>query len=542
MPWIIVGNPCDSKTKCSMSDLQQIPSTSRSARPGPRNDQRIRSIAIVGGGTAGWLAASMLARALPGTGMAITVVESPEIGTVGVGEATIPPIIDLLRYLSISEPDFIRHTNATYKLGIQFTDWSRPGHTYWHPFGTFGAPINRRPFFHAWQRARRDGLAPRFNDFSLCAALGDAGRFRQPDSNPDSPSGGLRYALHFDATLVAKYLRGYAERLGVTRIENTVADATRRPNGFIDELQFADGSRLQADLYIDCSGFRGVLIEKILGSGYLDWSGMLPCDRAVAFPSAVQLPRAPFTRSLARPAGWQWRIPLQHRVGNGYVYSSTHCTDEQALADLLGVTGAQPLAEPRFLRFVTGRRRLYWNANCVALGLASGFLEPLESTSIHLVTSGLFHLLEHFPDRNFDQTNIDSYNGELSEECERIRDFIILHYCLAGREDTPLWRYCRSMEIPDSLRARIEMYRATGRIRPRRGELFTDLSWFYIFEGLGVQPDSYDPLLDVVPADRFAEILATISAANAALVKSTPAHDSYFAAIPASGAHTAAAS
>ncbi|HUI60395.1 MAG TPA: tryptophan halogenase family protein, partial [Steroidobacteraceae bacterium] len=326
-----------------MSDPQQLSSTSRSAGPGLETDQRIRSIAIVGGGTAGWLAASMLARALPGTGMLITVIESPEIGTIGVGEATIPPIIDLLRFLSISETDFIRHTNATYKLGIQFTDWKQPGHTYWHPFGTFGAPINRRPFFHAWHKARRSGLAPRFNDFSLCAALGDAGRFRPPEGDPDSAAAGLRYALHFDASLVAKYLRGYAERLGVTRIENTVAGATRRQDGFLDELQFADHSRLRADLYIDCSGFRGVLIEQVLGSGYLDWSAMLPCDRAVAFPTALRLPRAPFTRSLARTAGWQWRIPLQHRVGNGYVYSSAHCTDEQALADLLSVTGGQPL-------------------------------------------------------------------------------------------------------------------------------------------------------------------------------------------------------
>ena len=490
-------------------------------------ERRLRSIAIVGGGTAGWLAASMLARALPGTGMAITVIESAEIGTVGVGEATIPPIIDVLRFLRIDERDFMQHTNATFKLGIKFTDWKQPGHSYWHPFGTFGAPINRRPFYHCWQRARAAGLEPRFNDFSLCAALGDAGKFRFPDSHADAPAAGLRYALHFDATLVAKYLRRYAERLGVTRLERTVAGATRREDGSIDALRFTDNSQAQADLYIDCSGFRGLLIEQTLGAGYINWSELLPCDRAVAFPTPLNGPRPPYTHSLARRAGWQWRIPLQHRIGNGYVYCSAHCGEDQALQDLVAVVG-KPQADPRFLRFVTGRRKVLWKHNCVALGLASGFLEPLESTSIHLVTSGLYHLLEHFPDRNFDQTNIDTYNARVIEEVEAVRDFIVLHYCLAQRDDGPFWSYCRSMAIPDSLRERIELYRATGRVRVRAGELFTDLSWFYIFEGLGMQPASYDPLLDVVGVGQLRDILASLAASTAAVTQTAASHDSYF--------------
>ena len=501
---------------------------------------RIRSIAIVGGGTAGWLAASMLSRALPGTGIVITVIESPDIGTIGVGEATIPPIIDVLRYLSIDEADFVRHTQATYKLGIKFSDWRQPGHCYWHPFGTFGAPVIRRPFFHCWHKARAAGLALRFNDYSLCAALGDAGNFRFPDTAPDSPACGLRYALQFDATLVAKYLRSYAERLGVARLERTVRGAARRPDGFLDELQFSDGSALRADLYIDCSGFRGVLIEQTLDTGYVDWRAMLPCDRAVAFPTALDGPRAPYTHSRARGAGWQWRIPLQHRTGNGYVYSSEHLSDEEALLDLCAVTGEKPLAEPRFLRFTTGRRKLFWNRNCVALGLASGFLEPLESTSIHLVTSGLYHLLEHFPDKGFDQANIDSYNAELIYENERIRDFIVLHYCLTQRDDTPLWRYCRSMALPDSLRERIELYKGTGRVRWRAGELFTDLSWFYIFEGMGVRPEGYDPLLDVVSVEKLREILDSLASSTAAAAQSAPSHDSYFTRT-AAGSRTAAA-
>jgi len=512
---------------------ENSPAASLAADAGAADPRRIRSIAIVGGGTAGWLAASMLARALPGTGMAITVIESAEIGTVGVGEATIPPIIDVLRFLRIDERDFMQHTNATFKLGIKFTDWKQSGHSYWHPFGTFGAAINRRPFYHCWHRARAAGLEPRINDFSLCATLGDAGKFRYPDSQADAPASGLRYALHFDAILVAKYLRQYAERLGVTRLERTVAGATRRDDGSIDTLCFTDDPSLQADLYIDCSGFRGVLIEQALGTGYLDWSALLPCDRAVAFPSAVQATRPAYTHSLARSAGWQWRIPLQHRTGNGYVYSSAHCSEQQALEDLIGVVGERPQADPRSLRFVTGRRKLLWNRNCVALGLASGFLEPLESTSIHLVTSGLYHLLEHFPDRNFDQTNIDTYNSRVIEEVEVVRDFIVLHYCLAQRDDGPFWRYCRSMSIPDSLRQRIELYRATGRIRVRAGELFTDLSWFYIFEGLGVRPASYDPLLDVIGVDQLRDILASLASSTAAVVRTAATHDSYFAARPA---------
>jgi len=512
-----------------MSDTQQ-------------NDKRITSVAIVGGGTAGWVAASMLARVLPGTGTAITVIESPEIGTVGVGEATIPPIIDLLRFLSIDEGDFIRHTQATYKLGIKFRDWKELGHTYWHPFGTFGAPISRRPFHHCWHKARASGLAPRFNDFSLCAALGDAGKFRFPDADPGGEASGLRYALHFDATLVAKYLRAYAERLGVSRIERTVVSASLRPDGFLDKLQFSDHSTLQADLYIDCSGFRGILIERILGTGYIDWSAMLPCDRAVAFPTAVSnAALAPYTHSWARSAGWQWRIPLQHRYGNGYVYSSAHCSEDEALDDLTRTVAEKPLADPRFLRFVTGRRKLYWNRNCVALGLSSGFLEPLESTSIHLVTSGMFHLLEHFPDQAFDQANIDSYNAELTDEAERIRDFIVLHYCLTLRDDAPLWRYCRSMAIPDSLRDRIDLYRHTGRIRPRAGELFTDLSWFYIFEGLGLRPDGYDPLLDVVPIEKLREILASMASSTAAIAKAARTHASFFTANAPPGGRASAA-
>ena len=287
------------------------------------------------------------------------------------------------------------------------------------------------------------------------------------------------------------------------------------------------GTRLEADLYLDCSGFRGLLIEQTLKTGYVDWGHLLPCDRAGAVPTRMTAARPPYTEASARAAGWRWRIPLQHRAGNGYVYSSAHCTDSQALEDLLGQVPEKPLKEPRFLRFTTGRRRLFWNRNCIALGLASGFLEPLESTSIHLVMSGVYKLLEHFPTKTFAQANIDSYNGELSAEMERIRDFLVLHYCLTTRNDSPLWSHCQSMELPASLSERIELYRRTGRIRHKPGELFTDLSWFYIFQGMGLSPEQHDPLMDVVPLQALREMLSSLARATHEAARQARSHDSF---------------
>lgn len=493
----------------------------------------IQKIVILGGGTAGWIAAAILARALPNVGLEITVVESPDIGTVGVGEATIPPILDLLRFLSIDEANFVAQTQATYKLGIRFSDWGRVGDHYWHPFGTFGTPINRRPFYQAFLKARADGLKPRFNDFSLGAALGDAGLFRFPAPSDSGPAAGLRHALHFDAGLVAKYLRLYAERLGVKRLEKTVTTAAQREDGFLTSLSFSNGGEVSGDLFLDCSGFRGALIEQVLGTGYEDWTHWLPCDRAVAMPTALDGPRPPYTQALARPHGWRWRIPLQHRIGNGHVYSSAHTSDEDALKDLVAEAG-QPTAEPRFLKFTTGRRKRAWNRNVVALGLASGFLEPLESTSIHLVISGVYNLLDHFPDTGFEPANIAAYNAELATEAAHIRDFIILHYCTTRRDDTPLWRDCAAMAIPDSLAERIELYRTNGRIPHRPGELFTDVSWFYIYEGMGVVPQRHDPLMEVVQPGQFRDILARLADATAQAARTARPHDTFFAGRTAS--------
>ncbi|HZF15439.1 MAG TPA: tryptophan halogenase family protein [Steroidobacteraceae bacterium] len=503
----------------------------------PAADRRIRRIAIVGGGTAGWMAASALARLLGNT-CSIQLIESAEIGTVGVGEATIPPILDFLRFLDIDQNNFVEQTQATFKLGIAFKDWLRPGHKYWHPFGVFGTQINRHPFYHFWHKARAQGLEPAVEHFSLEKAMGEANKFIFP-GNSLGIAQELRYALHFDATLVARYLRGYAEHLGVVRLERKVVGATRRADGFIDELIFENGGRHAADLYIDCSGFRGLLIEDTLKTGYEDWTRYLPCDRAVAMPTAHAGPRTPYTLSTARPAGWQWRIPLQHRVGNGYVYCSSHVSDDAALDDLLGVLGQEPLADPRFLRFATGRRKQFWNGNCIALGLASGFLEPLESTSIHLVVSGLYSLIDHFPDKSFDPVNIAHYNEQLIEEFERVRDFIVLHYCATERVDSPLWQYCRSMAIPDSLAARMDIYRRTGRIFPHRYELFTDLSWFFVLDGMGIRPKDYSPMVDTVDFERVKIIMSEVRARVAANVAAAPAHDSFFRDAPQGDTATA---
>jgi tryptophan halogenase len=459
------------------------------ARPEP-----IRSIAIVGGGTAGWMSAVLLGHALRGSDVRITVVESAEIGIVGVGEATIPPILDFLDLVEIDRQRFVRETQATVKLGIRFQDWKTVGEHYWHPFGTFGVAIDRRPFHHQLQRAAERGETRGVVDFSLGAALAQAGRFTPPDPKGGPARAGLRYALHFDAALVARTLRTVAEGRGVRQLERTVVDETRGDSGRVETVVFREGDRLKADLFLDCSGFRGLLIGEAMGVGYEDWSHWLPCDRAVAGPTALTGETQFYTLAQALETGWRWRIPLQHRVGNGYVYSSRHLDDQAALDDLMRQVGGDFLAEPRQLRFKTGRRTAFWKGNVVALGLASGFLEPLESTSIHLVTSALYKLLDHFPDRSFDPANIAAYNTALIEEFETIRDFILAHYCLSERRDTPFWRDVTSQALPDNLEARIDLYRATGRCPARAGDLFADVNWYYVLHGLGLRPRTPDPL------------------------------------------------
>lgn len=466
----------------------------------------MRSIAVIGGGSAGWIAAAILARALMGSGVAITLVESAEIGIIGVGEATIPPFVDLLGFLGIPLDDLIRHTSATIKLGIRFDGWNGSGSSYWHPFGAFGAEIAHRPFHHALLRARADGGAHAMEDFSLCASLAAAGHVFAPDRPMPA---GARFALHLDAVLLARYLRQYGESLGVRRIEATVVGATRDARGLIGAVTLGDGRSVEADLWIDASGFNGVLIDRELHEPYCDWSAQLPCDRALAAPTARDDTLPPYTLAAAMDAGWRWRIPLQHRCGNGYVYASAFASDDDAARALTQATGAEPPL--RHLRFVPGRRARAWVGNCVAVGLASGFLEPLESTSIHLAAAGVLALLDHFPGRDCDPALAASYNAEVAAELEHIRDFLILHYCLSARRDTPFWRAIAAAPLPDSLAARIALYRDAGTVRAGARDLFTVPSWFYVCHGMGCVPRRADPLLASLTPQRLATIMAEIA-------------------------------
>lgn len=467
----------------------------------------IRSVAIVGGGTAGWSAAALLARVLQGSDTRITLIESSDIPTVGVGEATIPPVFEFLQNCGIDEVDFIRKCQATFKLAIRFKDWLHVGHDYWHPFGSFGMTINQRPFYHYWWKNRAAGFGETLADFCPSIALAEDHKFAFPPPDGSFPGGGVAFALHFDAGLVAAYLRTHAEKAGVIRLDRKIRRADVGADGHIAALVSEDDERITADLYIDCSGFRGLLIEQALKAGYNDWSHWLPCDRAVAMPSAPVPGRTPYTTATAREAGWHWRIPLQNRVGNGYVYSSRFTDDDTAAEVLAGSLDAVALAEPRFLRFVAGHRKRAWVGNCIAVGLSGGFLEPLESTSIHLIHTGLNRLLDYFPDTGFDPALAAAYNRETEAEYRHILDFLLLHYYPNQRVGEPFWDYIRGVDLPASLEEKVDLIRQCGRIVSRRRELFADISWFFVAHGMGIDAAHYDPLVDIAPFDEVRRII-----------------------------------
>ncbi len=493
-------------------------------------DQRIRSICIVGGGTAGWMAAAALAKFLGGLGCSIRLVESDEIGTVGVGEATIPPMIEFIRALGIDEDDLIRKTHATFKLGIAFEDWTRVGHEFFHPFGQTGFAMEGVPFAGWWMRLWQNGEAQDLARYSLMAAAARNGKFMRPVAAPGTLLEGITYALHFDAGLFARLLRDYAVARGVKRTEGRVSEVSLRgEDGFVEAVTLAGGERIAADLFLDCSGFRGLLIEDALQTGYEDWRKWLPCDRAIAVPAGIAGPPAPLTRAIARQSGWQWQIPLQHRSGNGYVYCSEFVSDDAARAELLGNLNAEPLADPRQLSFVTGRRRKSWHKNVVALGLSSGFLEPLESTSIHLIQRGISMLLQMFPDRRFEGADIDRYNQRLAFEYGRIRDFLLLHYAVNARDDTPFWRHCQALPLTDTLREKIDLFESYGRVVREDSELFPIQSWQYVMLGQGLRPRGYDPMADILAPEQMRANLRDLERAVDACVEAMPTQEAFLA-------------
>ena len=504
----------------------------------PEGSADLQNVVIVGGGTAGWMSAASLAHFLKSRNTRITLVESSQIGTVGVGEATIPPIMDFIRVLGLDEDQLIKRCNGTFKLGIKFKDWSEIGTSFFHPFGQTGQPLEGVDFSAYWLGRRMAGSASRLEDYSLMATAAEADRFTRPIKGHNSPLSQITYALHFDATLFAEFLRDYAVERGVHRIDAKVSGAkVDGETGFITALQLEDGRSVPGDLFIDCSGFRGLLIEETLGAGYDDWRHWLPCDRAVAVQSTRNGPLSPYVLATAREAGWQWRIPLQNRVGNGYVYCSDYIDDETATRTLMSSLEGEAITTPRPLRFTTGRRRKFWIKNCVALGLASGFLEPLESTSIHLVQRGLALLLKLFPDRNFARAEQDQYNAMLAYEYERIRDFLMLHYIPSKRDDSPFWRQVRSIAPPDHLDQRIELFRSHGRIFREEHELFPAQSWLYIFMGQAFMPRHADPLaggLDTAVVDGALDHLKSLVTR---CVASMPAHEDFIAAMPGVAAH-----
>lgn len=486
----------------------------------------VKQVLIVGGGTAGWMTAAMLSK-LMGPQLSIRLIESDAIGTVGVGEATIPAIQHFNAALGINEAEFLQATQGTIKLGIQFESWGKAGDSYMHAFGPVGRPLGFTAFHHFWLAAQARGDKSSFWDYSLNYQAAHAGKYAPLPQIPNTPLQGLLHAYHFDASLYAAFLRRYSEQLGVVRTEGTIGAVVKTPAGDIASVTLQDGQSFSADLFIDCSGLRALLIGQELGGGYEDWRHWLPCDSALAVPTAAILPVMPYTRAIAHSGGWQWRIPLQHRTGNGLVYSSRFLDDSAARQTLMSNLDAEALAEPRKISFVTGRRKQQWLQNCVAIGLSSGFLEPLESTSIHLIQSAVVRLVQCFPQQTDMAALRLEYNRQSQQEFEAIRDFIILHYHLNQRNDNGLWQYCRTMALPDSLAQRMELFRQSGAVFRQQDELFTEVAWQQVMLGQHLWPQHYHPLANSLTDDQLSCFLADLKAIISRTAAQLPSHQQF---------------
>ncbi len=484
----------------------------------------IDHVVIVGGGTAGWMMAAAAGRYLDNGTRRITLIESDAIGTVGVGEATIPSILNFNALLGIDEAEFLRATQGSFKLGIEFVGWHRPDSRYVHPFGHYGRDIQGLNFHQLWLKMREQAGVGPIDDYSASTVAMERAAFGMPQSDPRSPLSGLAYAYHFDAGLYAAFLRRRAETDGVTRVEGRIVAVDRAPNGDVAAVRLDDGQRISGDLFVDCSGFRSLLLGETLGVGFEDWSHWLPCDRAIAVPTERTEPLLPYTRATAHQAGWQWRIPLQHRTGNGVVYASRFMDDDDAERLLLSRLDAEPTAAPRRLSFTAGCRTRLWERNVVALGLAGGFLEPLESTSIHLIQQGISKLFALFPDKRMVSVERDEYNRQMGDNYRSIRDFIILHYHATARDDSPFWDHVRTMPLPDTLARKIALFREKGRIFRYEDELFATPSWVAVLLGQGVMPEGYDPVIDALDEERVLTALRQMRQATATAVATLPPH------------------
>jgi tryptophan halogenase len=487
----------------------------------------IRNITIVGGGTAGWMTAAMLSKLFV-RGYRIRLIESEEIGTIGVGEATIPAIREFNQLAGVDYVEMVKATQATFKLGIEFVNWRGIGTSYIHGFGKIGQDVWWLHAHQLWLKMQALGKAKHFDHYALNCVAARENKFCFPDPrNPGSPIAGIDYAFHFDASLYARFLRAQSEARGVERIEGRIVEAKQREDGFVDHVVLADGRTVDGDLFVDCSGMRALLIGQTLGVGYEHWNKWLLCDRALAVPCQSVAPLTPYTRSTAHGGGWQWRIPLQHRIGNGHVYSSAHVSDEDAAAVLMGNLDGKPLADPRPVKFAPGKRDRAWEKNVVAIGLSSGFLEPLESTSIHLIQTGILRLVALFPGQGFNAADIAEYNRQHDFEFRDVRDFIIAHYKVTEREDTEFWRYLKHMDVPDSLAERLALFESSARFfQHGKAELFREESWVQVLIGQGLKMH-YDPMVDMIDADELARFMGDMVDVIADVARAMPAHQGF---------------
>lgn len=491
------------------------------------SSEPVEDIVIVGGGTAGWMTAASLSN-LYGDQVQITLVESSDIGTIGVGEATNATIRRFYGQLGMTDFDVLKATQGTCKLGIRFDDWHQKGHSYFHPFGVYGQEVRRVPFHHFWLKMRELGDERPIDDYCLGTALAQAGKFTLPSPNPPSSLSVFDWALHFDATLFGRLMRDYAEKKGVKRVDAKISGVNLKPdNGFIESVSLEQGGQVHGDLFIDCSGFKGLLIEGALKTGYEDWSEWLLTDRAVAVQSELEGEPNPFTISTAHKAGWQWNIPLQHRQGNGHVFSSEYISDDEATRVLTDHIDGELIGDPRVIRFVPGRRKRAWNKNCIAVGLSSGFLEPLESTSIALVETAIEKIRMLFPDKGMDQGCIDEFNDMTRLEYERVRDFIILHYHATARDDSPMWNYCRNMSVPETLSHKMRLFRERGHLVKYRWEIFQPASWIALYTGNNILPKRYDPRVNTFDERYVRDSLAQMRQSLSTAVAPLPSHGEF---------------